>query len=107
MAVLGGHAWTGARRDLPALKNFHAHVNAVDDEQVFDRELLVARATDLERNDHLAGGAIEQQVASVISTGLSVQPEPNRKLLGWGQDQAVEWAEDNKQKFNLWAMDAR
>lgn len=107
MAAVGGSAWTGARRDHAALKNFNAVVETADDEQRWDRETLLARATHLERNDALAGGAVNEMVLSVVGTGLSPQPEPLRRVLGWTQDQAVEWAEDVKQRFNLWAGDAR
>ena len=107
MAAVGGSAWVGARRDHAALKNFNAIVQSPDDEQRWDRDTLLARATDLERNDALAGGAVAEMVLSVVGTGLSPQPEPLRRVLGWTQDQAVEWAEDVKQRFNLWAGDAR
>jgi lambda family phage portal protein len=107
MAAVGGSAWTGARRDHSALKNFNALVQSPDDEQRWDRATLLARATDLERSDPLAGGAINEAVLSVVGTGLSAQPEPLRRVLGWSQDQAVECAEDLKQRFNLWAGDAR
>lgn len=107
MAALGGTAWTGARKDLPELKNYNVLSDSPDNEQRYDRETLIARATDLERNDALAGGAINEQVLSVVGTGLSLQPEPARAILGWTQDQAVEWAETVKQQFQLWAQEPR
>jgi len=107
MLAFGGGAWAGGLRATPELKNWNPLASSPDDEQRYDRPWLLGRASDLERNDSLAGGAIEEQVLSVIGTGLSLQAEPNRKILGWGQDQAVEWAEDVKARFNLWASDAR
>lgn len=107
MAAVGGSAWTGARRDHSALKNFNAVVQSSDDEQRWDRETLLARATDLERSDPLAGGAVAEAVLSVVGTGLAAQPEPLRRVLGWSQDQSVDWAEEVKARFNLWAGDAR
>lgn len=105
--AVGGGAWQGARRDLPELKNWKPVVVSPDDEQRWDRETLLARSTDLERKDALAGGAISEMVLSVVGTGLSVHPEPQRRILGWSQDQAVEWSEGVKQRFGLWAADAR
>ena len=107
LALVGGQAWTGARRDTPEGKNWNPLPESPDTEQRWDRPYLVDRATDLERNDALAGGAIAEVVLSVVGTGLSVQPEPNRKILGWSQDQAVGWAEDVKGRFHLFAGDAR
>ena len=107
MAALGGKAWTGARRDLPELKNWNPITTSPDEEQRWDRPYLVSRATDLERNDALAGGAVAEVVLSVVGTGLSLHPEPNRKILGWTQEQSIEWAVDVKSRFNLWAGEAR
>ena len=107
MAIVGGHAWTGARRDLPELKNWNPIATSPDEEQRWDRPYLLARATDLERSDALAGGAVAEVVLSVVGTGLSLHPEPNRKILGWTQEQSIEWAVDVKSRFNLWAGEAR
>ena len=107
MALVGGQQWTGARRDLPEARNWNPLTASPDDEQRWDRAYLLSRATDLERNDALAGGAIAEQVLSVVGTGLSVQPLPLQRQLGWTQDQAVEWAEEVKARFNLWAQDPR
>jgi lambda family phage portal protein len=107
MAIVGGKAWTGARRDLPEMKNWNPVTTSPDEEQRWDRPYLVSRSTDLERNDALAGGAVAESVLGVVGTGLSLHPEPNRKILGWSQDQAVEWAEERKARFNLWASDPR
>lgn len=103
LAAVGGHAWTGARRDTAELRNFNPVATSPDDEQRWDRQTLLDRATDLERNDALAGGIIAEHVLSVVGTGLALHPEPARHLLGWTQDQAAEWAESVKQRFELWA----
>lgn len=102
-AMAMGGAWTGARHDLAPLQSWFAANQSPEDEQRWDRDYLLARATDLERNDPLAGGTISEMVLSVVGTGLSVRPEPQRRLLGWSQDQTVDWAETTKQSFALWA----
>ena len=107
MAIASGGAWTGARRDTAEGKNWNPLAASPDNEQRWDRPYLLGRATDLERNDALAGGAIAEQVLSVVGTGLSVQPSPLYKVLGWTQDQAIEWAQGRKERFNLWAQDPR
>lgn len=107
LAALGGTSWTGAGTDRPGLQLWAPQAQSSNDEQRFERPYLVSRAADLERNDPLAGGAIEEMVLSVVATGLSVLPEPNARILGWTQDQVVEWSEDTKQRFNLWAQNSR
>lgn len=101
--AMGGSAWTGARYDLPEMRGFTPVAQSPDDEQRWDRDTLLARATDLERNDPLAGGAVAEMVTSVVGTGLGLHPEPAQKLLGWSQDRAVEWSECVKERFQLWA----
>ena len=105
--AMGGGSWSGGMRSDPILANWNPMAGSADDEQRFDRPWLLARSADLERNDALAGGAIEEQVLSVVGTGLSLHPEPAKRLLGWSQDQTVEWAEVVKERFNLFAGDAR
>jgi lambda family phage portal protein len=107
MAIASGGAWAGGRRENIDNKNWKPITPSPDDEQRWDRDYLLSRATDLERNDALAGGAIEERVLSVVGTGLSVQPSPLYKVLGWSQDQAVDWAQERKERFNLWAQDPR
>ena len=107
MAMVGGGSWAGASHTAPNLMNWNPLASSPDDEQRYDRPWLINRATDLERSDALAGGAVAEAVLSVVGTGLALQPEPNRKILGWSQDQAVEWAEVRKQRFSLWAEDPR
>jgi hypothetical protein len=76
MLAMGGTAWTGARYDLPEMRGFTPVAQSPDDEQRWDRDTLLARSTDLERNDALAGGAVAEMVTSVVGTGLGLHPEP-------------------------------
>ena len=103
MLALGG-AFTGASRDKTEAQNYHALIQSPDDElYTWDRQMLVARSADLERNDPVGGGIISEYVTSVVGTGLSLHLEPHRRALGWGEDQASEWAQDVQDRFALWA----
>jgi lambda family phage portal protein len=75
----------------------------MDDERFWDRRTLISRAATLDKNDVLAGGIVAELVTSVVGTGLALHPEPNRKLLGWSQDQMAEWAQGTKERFELYA----
>lgn len=103
---LGG-AFAGASRSRADLKNFDARIQAPDDElDRWDRSTLVARSADLERNDPVGGGIIAEYVSSVVGTGLSLHLEPKRKILGWDEDKASDWAQDVQERFALWAENA-
>jgi len=104
MTMAVGNTWTGARQDLPEMRNFNPlSTSPVEDEDVWNRQTLISRAADLIKNDAVAGGTINELVTSVVGTGLSVHPEPLRKVLGWDEDYAAEWAQEVKERFDLWA----
>lgn len=99
-----GSAWTGARRDTTSLQSWNPLLQNQDEEfPWWDRLTVVARSADLEKNDAVAGGIIAELVTSVVGTGLSLHLEPERRTLGWTEDQAAEWAQDVQARFGLWA----
>ena len=104
LAIAG--SWTGANRDKAEWHNFNPIAQSPLEEMRWDRDTLVTRSADLERNDPVAGGAIAEYVTSVVGTGLSLHLEPKRRILGWTQDQAAEWAQGVQERFSLWAENA-
>lgn len=104
MAIAG--SWAGANRDRAEWKNFTPLSLSPLEEMRWDRDTLITRSADLERNDPVAGGAVAELVTSVVGTGLSLHLEPKRRLLGWTQDQAAEWAQGVQERFSLWAENA-
>lgn len=104
--ALGG-AWSGSRLDTAEMKNFTPLNQSPDREMIWDREWQIKRASDLERNDAVAGGTIAELQTSVVGTGLSLHLEPRTKILGWTQDQAAEWSQGVMERFTLWAQDPR
>jgi len=106
-ALAIGGAWVGSSKDRAELKNFNPIAQTPDEEQAWERSTLVARATDLERNDALAGGAISELTTSVVGTGLALHPEPVGQILGWTQDQISDWSANVKSRFQLWAGEPR
>jgi lambda family phage portal protein len=102
-----GGAFTGASKSRNEFQNFNPVVQSPDDELYsWDRKELVARSSDLERNDPVGGGIIAEYVTSVAGTGLSLHLEPKRAILGWDEDQAAEWAQGVQERFSLWAENA-
>jgi len=53
------------------------------------------------RNSPIASGAINTNVTKVVGTGLKVQPQIRRKILGLTADQADAWQQQAEQEFLL------
>lgn len=65
----------------------------------FDR----AASRDLARTSPIAVGAINTNVDRVVGTGLALSAQPNRGVLGWTKEQALEWKRHVQNEFSLWA----
>jgi lambda family phage portal protein len=46
---------------------------------------------------------LKRETDSVIGNGLKIDPTPDSKILGISQEEAELWADDVKDRFNLWA----
>ncbi|WP_234197125.1 phage portal protein [Pseudacidovorax sp. NFM-22] len=62
-----------------------------------------AKSRDLARTTPLAVGAINTNVDRIVGTGLALSAQPNRKVLGWSDDQAEAWRESVQNEFSMWA----
>jgi len=58
---------------------------------------------ELARTSPIAVGAINTNVDRVVGTGLALSAQPNRAVLGWTVDQALEWKGLVQREFSLYA----
>ena len=58
---------------------------------------------ELARTSPIAVGAINTNVDRVVGTGLALSAQPNRAVLGWSLDQALEWKGITQREFSLYA----
>lgn len=58
---------------------------------------------ELVRTSPIAAGAINTNVDRVVGTGLALSAQPNRAVLGWSLEQALEWKAITQREFSLWA----
>jgi len=65
----------------------------------FDR----AASRELARTSPIAVGAINTNVDRVVGTGLALSAQPNRAVLGWSVEQALEWKRQVQNEFSLFA----
>lgn len=61
---------------------------------------------DLARTSPIAVGAINTNVDRVVGTGLALSAQPNRAVLGWAVEQALEWKGLVQREFSLYADSA-
>ncbi len=86
-----------------SLRGWSVSKGSPDQEVLPELDTLRARARDLYRNNPIAKGAIKNQTASVIGSGLKLQPRVDRKFLGLTDEQADQWESDVEREFLLWA----
>lgn len=61
---------------------------------------------ELARTSPIAAGAINTNVDRVVGTGLALSALPNRTVLGWSVEQALEWKGLVQREFSLYADSA-
>lgn len=101
MALAGGYQ--GGKKDRRQTKNWIAGNNSADDDILPDLEELRFRSRDLCRNEPIALGAVNTNVANVAGTGLDLSCRVDYETLGWARDQAVAWQKNTERRFRLWA----
>lgn len=62
-----------------------------------------AQCRELARTHPIAIGALNTYLDRVIGTGLALVPEPDRRILGWSEEQTAEWKAHVQTEFSLWA----
>lgn len=62
-----------------------------------------SRAIDSIQNSGFLSGAIEASTGAVVGTGLRLSARPAFKLLGWTEQEAIDWAELVEARFSIWA----
>ncbi len=104
MAVAGGY--TGGSRTRRATSEWRTTLSATADADLLpDLPTLRDRTRDLVRNNPLAGGAINTVVTSVVGTGLMLQSEIDRDVLGLTEAAAVTWQAGAEREWRLWCAE--
>ncbi len=67
------------------------------------REVTMARARDLVRNNPLASGAMDTLVNNAVGTGLTLQSRVDWETLGITEEAALEWQRKTEAKFAAYA----
>ena len=86
LAIAG--QWYGASTSRRSLSEWKPSGGSPDADILFDLPMLRERSRDLERNNPLAGGAINTTVTNVVGTGLRLQSRIDRDILSMDETKA-------------------
>lgn len=101
MALAGGYA--GGKRSRRATQGWQTTLaGSADSDLLPDLAVLRDRARDLVRNAPLAGGAVNTVVSNVVGTGLMLQAQIDRAVLGLTADAAAQWQKGAEREWRLW-----
>ncbi len=95
-------SYVGASKTRRGLRSYNTTSNDADADLLYEREDLIDRSRDLERNNTIAGGAIGTTCLSAVGGGLRPHPAIDYKYLGMSEDQKDEWEAQAKREFLLW-----
>lgn len=87
-SLAGGY--DGARKDKRGLKELKSTSGSADRDINWDLDTLRARTSDLARNNPIGGGAIHTAVNHTVGTGLALNPQLDRDILGISADEAKQ-----------------
>ena len=74
-----------------------------DSTSAYDLARLRGRSRDLYRNTPAATSAVNRNVDNVLGSGLILQAQVNRDILGLSDDEADAWETDVENRFDAWA----
>lgn len=93
--------YIGGTSDRKSLQDYHPAAGSADTDFLPQAYTLRARSRDQVRNSPVAAAAIDTQVISAIGTGLRVQSQIDRDLLGLSEAEADAW---QQRAETIWAI---
>lgn len=91
-ARIGANAFRGASVTDRAMALWNPWSGSADSDLLPERDALVARSRDLDRNSGIATGGIQTIVDNVVGVGLRLSARPNYLALGKSKEWADEWS---------------
>jgi len=101
MAAAGGYL--AGRVDRRSMSKWKTSTGSADADILPDLPTMRERSRDLVRNSPIAAGALSGVVNSVVGTGLAMQSNLDREVLGLSEEQAALTQKQIEREFRLWA----
>jgi lambda family phage portal protein len=100
-AVAGGYL--AGRVDRRSMSKWKTSTGSADADILPDLPTMRERSRDLVRNAPIAAGAVSGVVNSVVGTGLALQSNLDKDVLGLTEEAAAEAQKQIEREFRLWA----
>lgn len=100
-------AYTGASRSHQSMAGWHPIRASADADLQYEREDIVARARDLQRNDGATAAAVIHAADLIVGHRWVLSAKPDYRALGIDQKAARELARAMQREFYAWGMDPR
>lgn len=101
LEAMGGYS--GASKRKRSLSQWTPGAGSAAADLLPDLEVLRERSRDLERNNPIAGGAINTVVTKTVGTGLALKCAINREILGWDEETTRTWQRKTEALFRSYA----
>lgn len=97
--------YVAARGDRPAMRNVSVRPGTADQDTLPNLEVMRAISRDMQRNEPLAGGAINTVVTNVAGTGLRLSAQVDRRalldLIGASPDEAEAFEQAAEREWRM------
>lgn len=94
-----------ARTDISELSGWIPGLNYSGSDPFGERERVLGRGRDLDRNNGWINGGIDRRVESVIGVNIRLNAQPVYSLLGKDFAWRTKWAADVQDRFRVWDRD--
>lgn len=87
----------------PARRTWFPSIRDARADTLSDLPFNRAASRELTRTNAIAAGAIRTNIDRVVGTGLALVAQPDRRVLGWSEDQQAEWKAKAQAEFSIWS----
>ena len=102
VTVAESASYAAASHEDQALVGWYPSSGSADSDLLDELDTIVPRARDLDRNSGYVVGARQAHTDSIIGHQLGINPNPDRRALGWTVEQADEWSQNVSLQFESW-----
>lgn len=106
--LAGSHrAYEAGRRGHRQFQGWNPKIGQIDAEALKDRDRIVARARDLERNNPVIAGAVDRRTESVVGSKIRMLAMPDYEAMGRDWQWASTWSRNVESQFRVYDRDSR
>lgn len=100
-AFAGGYE--GGQTTRRSMLSWFSGTGSANEDQLPQRKTLISRSRDLARNNPFGAGALNLNVSKIVGTGLSMQAQPLKDIIGWSDDEAKTWKKQVEVEYKMWS----